>query len=350
MPDISQQIQDDLQVSIDKKQPRRLRGGNTKSFLTREINAEDLSLAGHEGIINYEPTELVITARAGTLLSTVEATLASEGQMLAFEPPGYGNAATLGGTIACNLSGPARPFNGAARDFVLGCTILNGKAEKLSFGGEVMKNVAGYDVSRLMTGAMGTLGVLLDVSLKVLPVPDVTITLTQEVGLRRALDKCHIWSQYDLPVSATAYDGDTLFVRLSGSEKAIEATRATIGGDEYPGAKSFWQKLKQHQLNYFDSSKPLWRCSLASDAEASNIEGKWFIEWNGACRWYTGNASEEQIRNYCSQNGGHATLYRGSSTHLHHPLGSSIHKLHTSLKNAFDPHRLLNPGIMYSDI
>ena len=214
--DIGQRLQDRVQAAVEAATPLRLVGGDTKAFYGRQPLGEPLNLAGHRGIVSYEPTELVITARAGTPLQRLEATLARQGQMLPFEPPHFGADATLGGTIACNLSGPRRRYAGAARDFVLGTRVLNGSGEILSFGGEVMKNVAGYDVSRLMTGAMGTLGLLLEISLKVLPRPETELTLGLDMSADLALERLSRWGLRPLPISASCHDGARLLVRLSG--------------------------------------------------------------------------------------------------------------------------------------
>ena len=234
--DASRDLQAQVEQAYQNKTPLRIEGSNSKHWYGNSVaqdNTQTLSTATHQGITSYEPTELVITARAGTPLSVLEAELTANQQRLAFEPPHFGEGATLGGTIACNLSGPARPYTGSARDFVLGCKIINGKGEVLQFGGEVMKNVAGYDVSRLMTGALGTLGVLLEVSLKVLPCPEREITLVHdEFKVDDSLQHVHDWGLHPYPISATAFDDNSLHVRLSG--KGVSPSHAHVAVNHRP--------------------------------------------------------------------------------------------------------------------
>ena len=351
MSDITPQLQQQVEQACQFKTPLVISGGNSKHFLGRQIEGEPLGLQDHAGVINYEPTELVITARCGTRLNEINALLAEHNQMLAFEPPAYGDTATLGGTIACNLSGPRRAYAGAARDYVLGCKIINGKGEVLSFGGEVMKNVAGYDVSRLMCGAYGTLGVLLEVSLKVVPQPVCELTIAQDVSYQRLMTKLGNWSLYDLPISATAYDGNTLYVRLCGSESAVQASVKSLGGDVYNKSKEFWQKLREQQLNFFNSSHTLWRVSVPGDAPLLDADGKWFIEWHGGLRWHLSDMPASKIRDYANKHGGHATVYRGQNHNdVFQPLAQGIMTLHRHLKQAFDPENILNPGKLYAEI
>jgi glycolate oxidase FAD binding subunit len=346
--DISLQLQERVNQARATGTALCIRGGGSKAFYGREPSGEPLEVGPHCGIVNYEPTELVVTARAGTSLAEIEQALAAQGQMLAFEPPHFGEAATLGGTIACNLSGPRRPYAGAARDFVLGTKVLNGRGELLSFGGEVMKNVAGYDVSRLMCGAMGTLGVLLAVSLKVLPRPQSELTLVYQTELNEALEVLHDWAQKPYPVSASCYDGNLLTVRLSGEERAVQAARKMMGGDVQEDGESFWHKLREQKHGFFRSSKPLWRLSLASDAPVPELPGKWLYEWGGAQRWLISEAPIAAIREAASSAGGHASLYRnGPREQVFQPLPIGLMRIHQRLKQALDPDGLFNPGRIY---
>jgi len=331
--------------------PLAIRGGDSKAFYGREATGEPLDVGGHRGIVNYEPTELVVTARAGTPLAALEAALAEQGQMLPFEPPRYGDTATLGGTIACNLSGPRRPYAGAARDFVLGTRIVNGQGEILKFGGEVMKNVAGYDVSRLMTGALGTLGVLLEVSLKVLPRPEREITLVQSATVAEALERLQRWAAQPLPISASCFDGVTLHVRLSGTAGGVAAAAKTIGGEELLGADDYWTSLREQHHPFFTGERPLWRLAVAVDNPALAPPGDWLYEWGGALRWLRSEATAEQIRTSATAAGGHATLYRHGDRDdaFQRPI-DGLMALHRRLKKAFDPHGILNPGRLYQDL
>lgn len=350
--DISASLQELVNEAGASTTPLCIRGGGSKDFYGCVPRGEVTDLSGHCGIVSYEPTELVITARSGTPLIEIEQALASQSQMLAFEPPGFGRHATVGGTIACNLSGPRRPYAGAARDFLLGTKLLNGKGDIMSFGGEVMKNVAGYDVSRLMAGAMGTLGIMLEVSLKVLPRPEQEITLVQE-GLsgQEAIDQMHAWSRLPLPISGSCYDDGRLYIRLSGTPGEIQAARKKIGGAtlDTPLDTAFWDQLNNHGHAYFGKPRPLWRLSLASNTPPMAIDGDWLYEWGGAQRWLISDAPAESIRELASQAGGHATLYRHGNhrDEVFQPLGSGLEKIHRQLKQAFDPKGILNPGRMY---
>lgn len=351
MPDISQDLQAQVESALASHSPLLITGGATKAFYGRQIQGDVLDVRGHSGIINYEPTELVITAMAGTPLKEIESALAEQGQMLPFEPPHYGDSATLGGTIACNLSGPRRPYTGAARDYVLGTRIINGKAQILRFGGEVMKNVAGYDASRLMCGAQGTLGVLLDVSLKVLPIPEVEITLVQECDTQQAIDSMHRWVLASMPLSASCYDGERLFLRLASNASEIAACREKMGGELLQDADVFWQQLKEQQLAFFDTDEPVWRLSMASNQAPLSLQGETFYEWGGALRWLKGEESADRVRHTLDSLEGHATLYRNNPSQLDpfHELSPGLARLHYELKQAFDPEHILNPGRLYAD-
>ncbi|HEY9052812.1 MAG TPA: glycolate oxidase subunit GlcE [Gammaproteobacteria bacterium] len=349
--DISKELQQQVKQAIAAKTALCISAGNTKHFYGREPAGTPLNISEHSGVVNYEPTELVITARAGTPLKEIEALLASENQILGFEPPAFGDAATIGGTIACNFSGPGRAFAGAARDFVLGSKIINGKAEELHFGGEVMKNVAGYDVSRLMCGAMGTLGVLLELSIKVLPKAEADLTLIQELDADDALKKVHSLARQSLPISATCFDDNTLHIRLSGSNGTVQAARKMIGGDELTSGEQFWHQIKEQQHTFFKSKHSLWRLSLASNTPVLNIPGKYLYEWNGAQRWLLSDENAEIIRNRTAQVGGHAQCFRnhGNRDYAFHSLDKGLLKIHRQLKQAFDPDGIFNPGRMYAE-
>ena len=330
-----------------------IRGSGSKSFLGRIPAGEPLETAGHRGIVNYQPKELVVTARCGTTIEEIEAALAEQGQILPFEPPRFGPEATVGGTIACGLSGPARPYLGAARDLVLGVRVLTGRAEVLRFGGEVMKNVAGYDISRLMTGAFGTLGLLLDVSLKVLPRPATTRTLVLERSPAQAIELMNRWAGQPLPVTATCYDGECLFLRLAGAEKGVSRAATDIGGEPLEDAEGFWRDaIREQGHEFFAGEAPLWRLSVPQSAPPIDLPGRQLVEWGGAQRWLRGDATGEAIRAKAEQVRGHATLFRGGDRtgEVFHPLPAPLMSLHRNLKRAFDPRGLLNPGRMYADL
>lgn len=357
--DLTEELIERVRSAAADRQPLRILASGSKSFLGRDTGAEiesrPLELAGHAGILNYQPEELVITARSGTTLDAIEAALAERGQQLPFEPPHFGPGATLGGTIACGLSGPARPYAGAARDLVLGARVLTGRGEVLRFGGEVMKNVAGYDVSRLMVGAYGTLGVLLELSLKVLPVPAVTRTRVQACAEGEAIVRMNRWAARPLPITASCWDGERLWVRLAGAEQGVSAAAATIGGEPVAPevVDAFWaQEIREQGHGFFAGDSPLWRLSVPSVAIPLALPGQSFIEWGGAQRWLRTEVDPEQVRAAAAAAGGHATLFRGGDRagEVFHPLPQALMRLHRNLKAAFDPQGILNPGRMYKGV
>lgn len=339
-----------IRESAAEKRALRIRGGGTKDFYGGEPRGEILDTTAYRGIVSYEPTELVITVRAGTPLAEVEAAMRKEGQMLAFEPPHFGDAATLGGAIACGLSGPRRPYAGAARDLVLGVRMLDGRGSDLRFGGRVMKNVAGYDVSRLMVGSLGTLGVILEVSIKALPLPVAEVTLCREHSQAEAIALMNEWAGKPLPVSATCHFGKTLYVRLSGAAAAVRAARAKIGGEEVPDGAAFWKSVREHELEFFRQPQPLWRISLKSTTPPLNLPGQQLVEWGGALRWLKADLDAAAVRDAAAFGGGHATLFRGGdkAAGVFHPLSPALAAIHRRLKQAFDPAGILNPGRLYA--
>ena len=350
--DLSNAIQQQVIAATAAKRALRIVGGNSKAFYGRDISGEVLSVAEHRGIISYEPTELVMTARAGTPLQEIEQALAAQNQILGFEPPHFGAGATLGGTIACNFSGPRRAAVGSARDFVLGTKLINGKGEILTFGGQVMKNVAGYDVSRLMCGALGTLGVMLEISIRVLPKPELELTLTQALDVQLALAKVHVLGRQALPISASLADGQQLHIRLSGSAAAVNAAKQSIGGEVMANDTPFWQQLREQQLPFFNTAQALWRISIASTAPQLTLPGTWLYEWDGAQRWLLSDASATTIRDAVAAYGGHAVCFRAQHKpdSVFHPLDVGLFNVHKKLQQSFDPAGIFNPGKMYTEI
>jgi glycolate oxidase FAD binding subunit len=294
----------------------------------------------------------VITARAGTPLADVEAALADKRQMLPFEPPHFGANATVGGTIACGLSGPRRPYAGAARDYVLGMTVINGRGDILRFGGQVMKNVAGYDLSRLMVGAYGTLGVLLDISLKVLPRPASSITLVYECDAAAAIEKMSSVLTQAYPVDAACFHGELCHLRLSGSEEAVRHAKTQLGGEELPDCKEFWRTLNEHELALFTAAPVLYRIMVKPATPPLQIEGKWLLGWGGAQRWLASNEPLATIREKVAKVGGHVTQFYGGdrSGEVFEPLSTPLLALQQRLKRSLDPEGIFNPGRMYANI
>lgn len=351
--DLTEELKSQIRTAKESGAPVEIRGSASKRFLGRTPTGEPLDVSGHDGIVNYHPNELVITARCGTSLATIETALAEQGQMLPFEPPHFGPGATIGGTIACGLSGPARPYAGSARDLVLGTRVLTGRCQVLRFGGEVMKNVAGYDLSRLMTGAFGTLGLLLDVSLKVMPVAAAQRTLAQEHSEPEAIRRMNAWAGTPLPISATCYDGERLHVRLSGAQTAVEQAAETIGGETIEDQPGFWHaQVREQAHRFFAGSEPLWRLSLPPAIPGLDLPGRQFIEWGGAQRWYRGELDPDAVRRAARDAGGHATLFRGGNRDgdVFEPVTPALMAIHRKLKQAFDPDGLLNPGRMFGEL
>ena len=331
-------------------QPLTIRGRGSKNFFGRKATGNVISMQPCAGVISYEPTELVITAYAGTRLQEIDHVLAEQGQMLPFEPPYFGNDATLGGMLACGLSGPRRPYAGSVRDYVLGIKCLTGKGEILTFGGQVMKNVAGYDVSRLMTGTLGTLGIILEASVKVLPKPEYEITLSAKTDFDTALKNMNTWAGKPLSLSAACYDNGQLKIRLSGKKTAVASAQKILAMDKSESGLDYWNRLREHQLDFFqDNSKPLWRLSVPSNIDTMDLQGEWLIDWGGAQRWLKTDESMEKIRKATQQAGGHATLFRGGDRdgEIFHPLLPALMQLHRRLKQVFDPDGIINKGRMY---
>ena len=334
------------------KRTLRIRGGGSKDFYGGAPTGEIVETGGYSGIVAYEPKELVLTVRAGTPLSAVESALAAERQMLPFEPPHFGAAegvhATIGGVVATGLAGPRRPYAGSVRDFVLGTRIVNGKGEDLSFGGRVIKNVAGYDVSRLMTGALGTLGIVTEISFKVLPRPPAEATLAFDMDADAAIQQANRWAGQPLPLSATAWQDGVLRVRLSGAETALDAALKRLGGERIEAA-DYWRELRDHRLPFFAGARTLWRVSVPQTAEVFPLPSPQLIEWGGGLRWVAAELDAFGIRSTVEKAGGHAAIFRGGdkSAGAFHPLKPAVLKIHRRLKQAFDPEGILNPGRMY---
>jgi glycolate oxidase FAD binding subunit len=344
-----------VQVAANDRVALDIRGGGTKAFYGGEPVGEPLDLRALTGISSYEPSELVVTVRAGTPLATLEATLAEQGQCLPFEPPRFSAGGTIGGMVASGLAGPARSSVGGLRDYVLGATMINGRAELLTFGGQVMKNVAGYDVSRVLAGSMGIFGVICEVSLKVLPVAPATVTLRLEMDAPTAIRRLNEWGGQPLPLNASAWWDGMLVLRLAGAVAAVKAAQALIGGELIASdtAQPFWQGLRDHSDEFFagasravDGGASLWRLSVPATAPALKLSGEQLLEWGGAQRWICTSAPAQTLREAAAAVGGHAVLFRSrdKSTGTWAPLKPPLERIHRELKTAFDPQRIFNPG------
>ncbi len=347
-----QEFKDRIASATASKTALRIKGSGTKDWYGQSLQGEVLDTSAYSGIIEYDPTELVVTARAGTTLREIGKALSEKNQMLAFEPPRFDGLATIGGIIASGLSGPRRMAVGAARDFVLGAVLMDGKGEVLHFGGQVMKNVAGYDVSRLLAGSMGTLGLMLEVSVKVLPRPFAQHSLVFALSEQEALHQVNLWGGQPLPISATSWHDGQLAVRLSGAQAAVDAAIKKMGGAELANADAYWDSLREQSQAFFaDASDGLWRLSVPSIAPAFKLGGEQLIEWGGAQRWLKTTADAASIRAAAIEAGGHATLFKGGdkSVGVFQPLQPALARIHHNLKNAFDPAGIFNPGRMYPD-
>jgi glycolate oxidase FAD binding subunit len=332
--------------AVAAKRPLRLRGAGTKDFYGASFAGEILDLTAWQGIVHYEPSELVLTARSGTPLSEIEAALAAHGQFLAFEPPAFDGDPTLGGLIAAGLSGPRRMYVGAARDFVLGTRLLTAEGELLRFGGEVMKNVAGFDVSRVLCGSLGILGILTEVSLKVLPRPRTELTQRLHIAATAAIECFNRWAREPWPLSGAAWCDGAAWVRLSGAQPAVEAACLRLGGTPVPASEAaqFWESLRHCRLPLF-RAMTLWRVSLPPAAAPLALPGEPLIDWGGALRWYADLPPDAPVRALAEQAGGTALRWRGGTAEgRFQPLSPAQLRLHQRLKAQFDPHGIFNPG------
>ncbi len=348
--DRTEAIREVVLQSLAEGTPLHIRGGGTKAFYGRRIGGRPLDMGGHLGVLSYEPSELVLVARAGTALREIQSLLAEQGQELPSEPPAFGEGATLGGMVAAGLSGPRRPYAGAVRDGVLGVKIINGKGEVLNFGGQVMKNVAGYDVSRLMAGALGTLGVILEVSLKLQPGPAREINLRLELAPGAAIERLSQWRLRPLPITATCHDGDCLYLRLAGGERGVRSAAEIIGGEEMADGKAFWISIREQTHAFFTQTGRLWRISVPPATPPLEIPGTSLIEWGGGVRWLSTQAPSEVIWALAMKARGHATLFLGreAGEEVFQPLTPAMLRIHQHLKHAFDPKGIFNPGRMYA--
>ncbi len=346
--DLSVDLQDQVQRAASAGYALAICGGGSQPQPGNPVQGETVNLTGHTGVIDYAPEELIITVRSGTPLTAISALLAQHGQMLAFEPPIFSAASTIGGAIACNRSGAARPWAGAARDSVLGCQILDGCGQRLNFGGQVMKNVAGYDVSRLMCGAHGTLGILLSVSLKVLPIPPESVTLARTCGADEAINTMNQLCGKPLPLTGAAWLDNQLHLRLGGSPESVRQAMHQLS--EYDRGPDIWSAISNLQHPFFDRQAPLWRLAVTPTSGLPPVPGDWLIDWAGGQRWLSSPADANTIRQIASEAGGHAQRWHAGDGPVFQPLPAGLLALHRRLKHVFDPLGILNPGRLYAEL
>jgi glycolate oxidase FAD binding subunit len=356
-----QRLKDRILAARDAKTALEIRGGGTKRFYGNVPRGEPLDVHELAGITSYEPTELVVTVLAGTPLRELESVLAERGQCLPFEPPHFGTGGTVGGMVAAGLAGPARASVGPLRDYVLGVTMLNGMGEGLTFGGQVMKNVAGYDVSRLIAGSMGILGVICEVSLKVMPIFPACRTLCVEMDETGALKQLNRWAGESFPMNASAWHMGRLYLRLAGANAAVAQALGKAGGRELEpqAAAAWWSDIRDHRHEFFPLSDAQlergecsWRLAVPDSAPPIALPGEQFIEWGGGQRWWRSAAPASQIRSAAERAGGHATLVRAAdkSSGAFTTLKAASMKIHKRLKQSFDPAGIFNPGRLYPEL
>ena len=358
-----------VRQAIASHTPLRIRGAGSKDFLGRPVAGLDIDTRQHCGIVSYEPSELVVTARAGTPLSALNAALEDAGQMLPCEPPTFDDTATVGGMVAAGLAGPRRPWSGGVRDFVLGCRLISGHGTQLRLGGEVMKNVAGYDVSRLLVGSFGCLGLITEVSLKVLPRPRACQSVSLPMDAGTALHTLVRWRREAMPVSAACHTEGMLHVRFEGGEgsvaQAVERAGDLVRPAEVRPAQplddGFWTLLRERRLPFFQDPRPLWRVSLPPQdiGQGRPAEGRpgtvWpgdvLLDWGGAQTWLKSDAPPVLIRKLAGDFGGHAMCFTPTpGVEPFHPLPDGLMRFHQQLKRQMDPHGIFNPGRMYADL
>lgn len=343
--DLTDHLTGIVQGAFEDGQPLDLQGASSKHFLGNPVAGRTVSVAGHQGIVAYEPTELVLTARAGTSVAELEATIAAEGQMLACEPPRLASATSIGGSIASGLSGPGRPFLGGVRDCVLGVKMLNGQGQLLNFGGSVVKNVAGFDVPRLLCGSMGSLGVLLEVTLKLRPRARASASLSFPCSLPQALQNFANWRCAGLPLTGAAWDGERAWIRLSGAEDAVAEAQKSLSGQVED--KAFWTALRDHKHAIFDARETLWLVRTRPSANLPRLEGQWLVDWAGSLRWLATPESSKTVIEEVARTGGFAWPYRTREAGKARLVRESLVPLHRRVCEAFDPRGILNPGRLH---
>jgi len=362
MSDLTKDFIEQVKACVDKKQQVIIEGNGTKKSLGRDTSSDDahvIACGEHTGIVSYEPVELVMSVRAGTTLKEIDDVLAENKQTLVCDPACFGGKATFGGSLAANISGPARPWAGSIRDHVLGVNLINGQGEHLRFGGKVMKNVAGYDVSRLQAGAMGTLGLMTEVSFKVLPKPAVTMTLCAEATQADAIRIMNKFSGQPKPIAGACWLDNSLYLRLAGAKSAVEGTASQWQSQlsnpkelSEQEAQIFWSDLRDLRAEFFSSqrsSDSLWRFSINSAAPVYLDDKPWLLDWAGSQRWLKGEFDPQELSAWAAEQGGEVVLYRGGDRTKEiiaepNPVMKTLQK---NIKQSLDPHNIFNVGRLY---
>ncbi len=358
--DCTEEFVEQIQAAITHKHCLQIIGGNSKGFYGRPDSPARcdsiLNVSSHTGILYYEPSELVLRARAGTPIAEINHLLAKNRQCLSFNPPCYSKHTTLGGVVASGLTGPNRPYWGSVRDAVLGLQIINGEANVLNFGGQVIKNVAGYDLSRFLVGSLGTLGLINEVTVKVIPQNELTRSFVSESANTLDSIKCISQLKYrSLPLSASCIHNNFLTIQFSGPEKLISNIESKLDNRWQETDNHFWSDLRDHKLEFFKKTKSLWRLNLSATDELNFSSLKHYqselIEWDGRLRWLTGNFDESELRQLVNKVQGQACSFRNQNSvnFVFQPLSPEIKHLSTQIKQTFDPHGVFNPNKMYSD-
>jgi glycolate oxidase FAD binding subunit len=356
MDDVTLQLVDMIRRAAADRTALCIRAGGSKDFYGNIPRGELLDPRLSRGVVDYDPAELVLTARAGTSLAEVEALLLSRGQMLGFEPPHFGHSATVGGCVAAGLAGPRAGYAGAgrglARDFVLGARLVDGRGRVLKFGGTVIKNVAGYDVARVLAGSLGILGVITEVSLKVVPRPPSEVTLRFEANEGEALRRMNEWGRQPLPISGAAWESGVLTVRLSGPPTTIAGASRGLGGEVVADGGRFWTGLREHETEFFAGDMPVWRIALPSNAPSLASNEPQLIDWGGAVRWLRSTLPNAELRGRIAALGGIATLFRGGDRAggVFARLPPPLARIQAAIKAEFDPSGILNPGRLVEEL
>lgn len=349
MSDQTEVLIANVNQAIEHREPLAISGNGSKAFIGRAAAGTPLSVRGHAGIVEYHPEEMVVTARAGTTIADLDRELAGHGQSLASEPPRFAGQATLAGTLACNLSGPARPWTGSLRDHVLGLRLINGRGEHLRFGGQVIKNVAGYDIARLQAGAMGVLGLITEISVRVHPVPECRLTRVFELDAQVAIDRMTELCGRNTPLSGACWHRDRLYLRLSGPDAAIGRIASKLGGETLDDGEAFWQSIRDFSFGFFTGAECLFRFSLPAATAHFEPDGDWLLDWGGAQRWLTGSYDFADLETLAAVRNGQVSLFRGGNRKgdVFHTCDAVQQRIHTRLKTAFDPLGIFNPGRLY---